>query len=376
MDLRDRLIRLIDLLYAAPGSDEGWSSFLLALCDDLNGSAASFLSHDVANRKASVLTTAKASPEAIREYFERWDKSDPWVYSPALPRQSGAIVVGEQLIGDREFRCTPYYNEFARKFELTRCLGGLIEVGDRVFSTLSVNASDSRAPFDESDRRLLELLMPHLERALQLHRRVAGTQALADASLDALDRLDRGVIVVDGRADVVHANNVAAEVLAARDGLTVENSQLRAATLADTIKLRDAIAAATATAQGRALQSGGRFALSRRSGQPPLRVVVAPLVRAPSPLTPHSVWAIVFLTDPARINLPPDDLLRQLFSLTQAEAKLVRALTGGCSVAEAALKLGVTVATARQRLKIVFEKTGTHRQAELIRHVMTTTGAF
>jgi DNA-binding CsgD family transcriptional regulator len=41
-------------------------------------------------------------------------------------------------------------------------------------------------------------------------------------------------------------------------------------------------------------------------------------------------------------------------------------LGGGAALAEAAEKLGVSVATVRTQLRSIFDKTHTHRQAELV----------
>ena len=60
-------------------------------------------------------------------------------------------------------------------------------------------------------------------------------------------------------------------------------------------------------------------------------------------------------------------LLRDLFGLTQAEVQLAHALAAGKDLDEIALARGCTRNTVRNQLKQVFSKTGTHRQAELVR---------
>jgi DNA-binding CsgD family transcriptional regulator len=59
-------------------------------------------------------------------------------------------------------------------------------------------------------------------------------------------------------------------------------------------------------------------------------------------------------------------LLRHLFSLTPAEAKLANLLVRGLSPDEAGEKPGVKRATARNQLKAIFAKTNTHRQGQLV----------
>jgi DNA-binding CsgD family transcriptional regulator len=65
------------------------------------------------------------------------------------------------------------------------------------------------------------------------------------------------------------------------------------------------------------------------------------------------------------------DLLRCHFGLTPAEARLALHLIAGETPQSAALKLNVSYETARSHLKNIFNKTGTHRQAELVVVILT-----
>jgi DNA-binding CsgD family transcriptional regulator len=61
--------------------------------------------------------------------------------------------------------------------------------------------------------------------------------------------------------------------------------------------------------------------------------------------------------------------LEKRFGLTPAQARLVSHLVAGVSLRSSAEVLGVKYETARTYLKSAFEKTGTHRQAELVLRV-------
>ena len=63
---------------------------------------------------------------------------------------------------------------------------------------------------------------------------------------------------------------------------------------------------------------------------------------------------------------PNASLLSKIFGLTFAEAKLAAALADGTSLEEAAEELHISRETARSQLKIVFGKTDTHRQSQLV----------
>ena len=63
------------------------------------------------------------------------------------------------------------------------------------------------------------------------------------------------------------------------------------------------------------------------------------------------------------------DEARVGFGLTVAEGRLLETLFEGCSVPQAASRLGVARSTARTHLQRIFDKTGARRQGDLLRIV-------
>ena len=83
---------------------------------------------------------------------------------------------------------------------------------------------------------------------------------------------------------------------------------------------------------------------------------------------------IVCVTDiEAGVRLP-EQKLRDLFGLTAAETRLALALFEGETLADVARSLGISRYTAQNHLARVFEKTGTNRQAVLIKLMMGVVG--
>jgi DNA-binding CsgD family transcriptional regulator len=105
--------------------------------------------------------------------------------------------------------------------------------------------------------------------------------------------------------------------------------------------------------------------LPRRNGLRPLVAEVVPVVGLAHDVL-HLVAAIVTLTDlEAAGSSPSEALLEQAFGLTPAEARLASQIAAGKTLAEIATEEGSARETLRSRLKSVFHKTGTGRQAEL-----------
>jgi DNA-binding CsgD family transcriptional regulator len=62
---------------------------------------------------------------------------------------------------------------------------------------------------------------------------------------------------------------------------------------------------------------------------------------------------------------------RQLYGLTEAEARVMAALTLGETVNDIAVEHGVRASTVRAQVRSIFEKTGVNRQSDLVRLALT-----
>jgi DNA-binding CsgD family transcriptional regulator len=125
-----------------------------------------------------------------------------------------------------------------------------------------------------------------------------------------------------------------------------------------------------------ALAAGGFLAVSRPSERRPFPVMVTPLLGQPDGGSADDAAAVIFISNPDWSGISTAQVLQSLYSLTAAEAELVRLLAEGKSLDEAAEHRGVTMNTARSQLKHVFAKTDTRRQGELVQIVLAGVAAF
>ena len=80
--------------------------------------------------------------------------------------------------------------------------------------------------------------------------------------------------------------------------------------------------------------------------------------------------AIVFVVDPDRAPNVPERYLQRLYNLTPAEAAVAVRILRGEGLQAVADGLRITLATVCTHRQRVFEKTGTKRQAELVRVIL------
>ena len=105
--------------------------------------------------------------------------------------------------------------------------------------------------------------------------------------------------------------------------------------------------------------------VSRPSGRRAFALMVAPLLDTPPGSAEGEAVSVAFITDPETGTVTATEVLEQLYTLTHAEAELVRMLAEGRSLEQVAAARSVTMNTVRSQLKQVFSKTDTNRQGEL-----------
>jgi len=179
----------------------------------------------------------------------------------------------------------------------------------------------------------------------------------------ALDYLEQGVFILDADSQIQFAS-AAARRLIETNRLCIRNGFLCSPIASETMTLRrlvkERIAAASA---GRAAMIFHRLD-DAADGALCLGVTAA---RQPGRLTTGRPFAIIFVTKPSQISVPDGRQLRDHFGLTDAQARLAIEIAKGHGLKACARRLGIAETTARSHIRQIFEKTGTKRQAELVR---------
>lgn len=301
-------------------------------------------------------------PAQRRDWLEDWHRRDLWV-ERSIAYGMDRIVTDDMLVTPDEQRNSGFYGEWLATFDIFHLVGAAFTLGEGAVGVLGIHRPRDAPAYDALDRHKAALLLPHLARAVRVGRRLTKAGLAQAAALDALDRLDTGVLVLDRRGRIVHANAPAEESLRQGDGLGALHGRfyLRDSRLQErlAVALRDAIAAAAGAPAG---QAPAALAIER-AGRLPLTLWVAPLrPRWSSGFDPGPL-ALVFLRDPESPALH-GDRLRDLFGLTPTEAAIAADLGAGRAPEEIARRRRIGIGTVRWHLKSILAKTGTTRQAE------------
>jgi DNA-binding CsgD family transcriptional regulator len=361
--------RLIERIYAAGETGEGWTECLETIAETLQATCANLLHFDLSAESGVAVAHTTIDPAAMDAYGAYFHRVDPWeTRLPARAVTVGRVMTGLAVLSHADFRKTEYYADFARPFGVTRALFGVTgHNADGTGSAISIVRADRQAEFEDDAVRFLSILMPHLGRALQVHDRWAAARRRCEAAMDALDTLTFGVILVDGHGGVCHANARASALLARRDGIAMDDGRLRCAKAAATRRLRDVCAEIAASRSKVPRHAGGFLILPRISAPMPLHAVIAPVrSRGAFSMRGKDVVAILFITDPAEAAVPDAAFLRASYGLTSAEACVAALLAVGGGVEEVVDECGYTRETARWYVKRVVDKSGCKTRSQFV----------
>lgn len=346
--------RAIDRFFDAALHPEGWPAALEDIAQALGADAATLV---IGNSTRPTVAESPLIRPIVTEYFERGAPIDPRE-GRVRPALTDGFVDDYAHFTQDEIDRSPFYQDFLRPvgfgWHAVACLGdGPAEI------VLSLKRRRNRGAFEVHELTAMDKVLPHLRSAASAARQ-AWMMALDD-QLATMARFGHGGILLDQRGRAVR---VGAGVTLG-DGLTVASGLPKAAYHADQAQLDLAIAVATAKSVPSELPPPPAVALHRPSGKRPLVVRAMPLDSAKRSLLAPAV-ALMMVTDLAETPRPSAQVLRAAFGLTPKEAELAIRMVAGDTVEQAADALKISTAHARQRLKILFDKTDTRRQSELL----------
>jgi DNA-binding CsgD family transcriptional regulator/PAS domain-containing protein len=364
-DPYERATSLLEPLFEAPANPKAWQRFLGALCAALSERSVALLLGEVSPDGPYFLLghgidMRRLGPESLLPSADHPSQDEAPVGSVfAIPPESPG------------FAATHLYKDVLSKEGFAPGPGFCVVLArDRgtITGALLVLARDPSWEPTDDDRALLELLAPYVIRSIMLGLRLNEGRSGIDALLGVFDSLVLGVILLDSHGNVSFANQSAAALLGTSAGLTPPGRAHAAEQKQRTEALRALIRRETGA-------SPSALSYPHPEDGRPLHIVSTPLAWPGANLGADTRFATaLFLGDPEGASPGTAQALGPLYGLTPAEERLALALATGLTLAEAAERLGIRLSTARGVLRSVFEKTGTNRQATLVRLILAAVG--
>lgn len=355
----EELSRTLALIHEAAASPERWTDALAALTRLCETSKASILDVDAEGRLVGIAQVGH-DPAAQKEYAEHYFAVDPTAALANSQPPGKAIAIYERFPAAERARSE--YFQFAERADLGDVLGLSTRQEGGGMSIIGLQRPVRAPAFDAQAKRLFELIAPHIQTAKNVHARVAEALAARDALAAGLDRLVDATFLLDDAQRICFMNRQAERLLAADARLRSAGGKLAFGPS----RLQSAFQAAVRDAAGKSARS--RLLMLPANGVPGAEIAVCALAEH-HPLAGRGQAPRVLVV----ISAPRQDAeaiaarMRQLYGLTPAEGRLVGLLALGKTVEEIALETRVRESTLRSQLKTIRVKTGTNRQADVVR---------
>lgn len=256
-------------------------------------------------------------------------------------------------------------NRYFKDFSVPQGIIDSVAIGlardSTMIATLAGGRHGSRGPVTEYELAGLRVLAPHLRRAVTIANLFDNLQGQKQMFSATLETSRAGIVLVDEQFTIFHANSLAQQMLDNGNPVRAVNGRL---VLREELS-QSALSAAMAVGQG---QTNGRGAgIPTRSGDGSILMVhTFPLknMEIIRHVGSRATTVVVLAAAPGQVDVK-SEALALLYDLTPAEIRIVGLAIEGLSMAEAAERLGIATSTVKTHLLRAYEKTGTHRQAEL-----------
>jgi PAS domain-containing protein len=204
-------------LYDAAMETSTWENLGARLATALGGqtSALWIVEHGQVREMVSSLPK-----EAVTLYQQYYHALDPWAAIAGRTPRLQALL-GQEIVPQRVVLASEFYSDWGAPFGVCRVVGAVVPLDARATATLglALERPDLAGAFTEADRQRLNVVLPHLQRAVQLRQRLGHLEARAQAGFAALDALPLGVVVAAADGGIVFANRAAEALTRGDEGL-------------------------------------------------------------------------------------------------------------------------------------------------------------
>lgn len=277
----------------------------------------------------------------------------------------GAIYHDHDVFGAETLRNSRVWQEWMRPQDMYGGMACRLAKNGQAFWFFDVQRGRQQEGFDAEDIALLEKLYPVLRRVVELRRHIGRVTIQRDEARSALDQIAMGIAILDQDMRISYANEGADEILSdPESALGLRQGRLYARQPADQRQLRQLVEGALRSAQDPLAPTQASMILHGEDGSHSLSACAMPA--PPSIMQTHTAGKVLIALRRLEMATNLVACARQLFDLTDAEAKFASALASGSSLTEAAETQGVRISTARTHLARIFQKTNTRQQSQLV----------
>jgi DNA-binding CsgD family transcriptional regulator len=364
------LLPLIELIYDASDDIALWPVVLDRIAEVVNGEQIALFSNHADPAVPNAAGLARMAPTDLVSYTAYYRSASILAEGCDTAFPAGTVRYSPIAQPNARMKSSEFCHDCRQPHGMLCRFALKVPLSDRPVAYLTCMRPGQKGHFNDKDGAILRALRPHLQRSLRCHLQREQAKSEVHDLKSVLDTSDRGVFGLNCNGMVVLSNRQAERIVEGGDGLKLLRGRLIGTSVSENAELQSQIAKAVVSGFDRNSTQGTALLLTRNSERVPLQITVMPFGSSPIS-NPSQLAALVFISDPTEQPKACSALLRQLYGLSPTECRLADLLHQGLEVRDVAERLKTTLETARFHLKRVLAKTGTRRQTELMRLMLS-----
>jgi len=366
MNANARLLSVVGDIYDTTFDQTLWNNALQRIVEYAGAQSCGLVTKS-ATDQIRVTHHVGCRPHFLQTYLDHYGQFDP-THAIRL-FDVGKIHSTEDWVPIEEFRKGEFYQEWARPQRLEDSANVLLDRSADGFSYFCLMKGGGLV--DDKFRRTLAPIIPHVLRAVLIGQVLHHQTRIASPIEHTLDELKAAMFLLDGVGNITPTTESGREMLHGKDFLRAEQGRLVAADPELNRILRDAMAASI-LGDGAAGNESIALPFVAHDGE---RFVghLLPLTAGRRRKTgiAYDATAVLFVSRASLDISAASDIIKKIFKLTPAEARVLLTVVELGGVSETARNLDVAESTVKTHLGRIFTKTDTKRQADLVKLVAT-----
>lgn len=361
-DLGERLAAAIDL---AGRGERDWMACLVELHDSFDADSTVMYAPPHAGRSFVPFLLHKVDLSRIAAKLQAYSTHTPFLDAAVARGLAPGAFFDRDVVGD-DFTDSAHHRDVTASLSWTDGLQFVLRLPPEQRGGLVIKLwrFEPKPRFDEAARQLAQRLFPHLLAATK-DKFLSEAQTQSRLQTGPIEGLSTPFMVFGDGGRVLYRNPAADNLINAGDVIIARQ---------DRIEPRDGAAArafqrALNEAEADTAKEGVEIALPRPDQRAPVLAIISVIPKHRQAGFGEGAVAVAYFVDVESHEGHEVQARRAqvLFDLTDAECEVLRLLLDDLDVDEIAARRASAVATVRTQIKAILNKTGSHRQRDLLR---------
>ncbi len=299
------------------------------------------------------------SAEVLNDYQNRMFE-DPFYQVSKNAIEGEAINLNSQL-DISQHKGTYFYDNIIEPMKSHRVMAGILVRDGEHESLFAINRSLNDPDYDQKDSNLIQLLTPHMMRAIKTFKALQLYKDYASIVKSILDQTDKGIIVCDQEGTILLSNKFATENLASNAVLELTSGKIMLKEKDVNKRLKGYIKQCSVLAfRGIGVQES---IIIDTSEQEMVVISVSPLKHKKNSSEFGQACCFITITLQQTLNW---NMFSKEYRLTKREIQLVQAIHSKRKLNDLPEEFNISYNTLRTHLQSVFRKVEVNSQTELM----------